>query len=260
MKLPAVLGDLATLAILAGTPWLVAYAWCPAVVIEFWWSGHNDGLVLACIAAAWRWRSWTALGAAVAIKWWPILLAPALFRIRPGWRAIAIPAITALAAIPFIPPAWRDLVYNARYMSGYVGGWRNNDSLFAVTLWLAGGREYPAKYASFAILAITTLWMAWRWPLERAWLGTITATLLLSANCHPWYVTWMAPLMAINGPWPPLLLWTGLMPLAYRALIPWRIFGEWEGSTPERWYIFGPVLALIALYTGRSLWTRARSS
>lgn len=260
MKLPAVLGDLAVLAMLARQPWLVVYAWCPAAVAEFWWSGHNDGLVLAFAVAAWRWRSFLALGAAIALKWWPVLLVPALFRQRPARRIVAIPAVLALAAIPFVPPDWRELVFNARYMSGYVGGWRNNDSLYTVTLWLAGGREYPAKYASFVMLGLAALWMAWRWSLERAWLGTTAAALLLSSNCHPWYVTWMLPAMAITGPWPPVLLWIGLMPLAYRNLIAWRTFGVWEGSTPERWYIFGPVLALMALYTGKSAWTRARSS
>lgn len=260
MKLPSVLGDLAILAVLARQPWLIVYAWCPATVIEFGWSGHNDGLVLAFVVAAWRWGSWEALGAAIALKWWPVLLIPALWKRAPSWRLAAIPAILAVTAIPYIPPDWRDLVYNARYMSGYVGGWRNNDSLYAITLWLVGGREYPAKYASFAMLGTVTLWMAWRWPLERAWLGTAAAALLLSTNCHPWYVTWTLPMMAIIGPWPPLLVWIGLMPLAYRGLVSWRVLGEWEGSTPERWYIFGPVLALLALYTGKSLWTRARSS
>jgi hypothetical protein len=145
-------------------------------------------------------------------------------------------------------------------MSGYVGGWRNNDSLFGVTLWLAGGREYLAKYLTFAALCVVTLWMAWRWPLAQAWLGTVAATLLLSANCHPWYVTWMLPAMAAIGPWPPILLWIGLMPLAYGHLVSWRVLGEWQGSTPERWWIFGPVLAMMALYTGKFLWTRGRSS
>jgi hypothetical protein len=264
MKLPSALGDLAVLAMLARQQWLVVYAWAPATVVEIAWNGHNDGLVLAFAVAAWRWRSFAALGFAASLKWWPVLLVPALIaaerKNRAALRVLSIPLILAVTAVPFLPPDWRDLTGAARYMSGYVGGWRNNDSLFGVTLWLAGGREYLAKYLTFAALCVVTLWMAWRWPLAQAWLGTVAATLLLSANCHPWYVTWMLPAMAAIGPWPPILLWIGLMPLAYGHLVSWRVLGEWQGSTPERWWIFGPVLAMMALYTGKFLWTRGRSS
>jgi hypothetical protein len=261
MKLPAVVGDLGLLAMLARHPMFVVYAWNPLVVSEFAWNGHNDSLVLLMVMAALRWRSFGALGVAVALKWWPAILAPALFRHARWWHAAAIPACVALAAIPFIPPNPRDLLENAQFMSGFVGGWRNNDSLFGIVLWAAGGDAYAAKYATFAALAALALWFA-RWPIERAWLATLVAVLALSANCHPWYLTWLVPLlvpMVMDAPFPPLLLWTGLAPLGYRVLVDWRLLGEWNGSTPERWLMHAPV-AIAATLILLLRWNSKRSS
>jgi hypothetical protein len=68
--------------------------------------------------------------------------------------------------------------------------------------------------------------------------------LMISANCHPWYLTWILPLLAFH-PVPALLLWTAVMPLAYEVLIGWTILGEWNGSTPTRWWIYVPVYGLL---------------
>jgi hypothetical protein len=64
-------------------------------------------------------------------------------------------------------------------------------------------------------------WLAWRpWPLEKVVIWTIVCILLFSANCHPWYLTWFIPLLAIY-PHPSLLLWISLAPLAYAVRIRW---------------------------------------
>ena len=75
-------------------------------------------------------------------------------------------------------------------------------------------------------------------------LAIIVAILALSANVHPWYLTWIVPLLAFY-PIPALLLWTALMPLAYSVLIDWSILGEWNGETPMRWLIYAPVGVML---------------
>ncbi|MBM3736821.1 MAG: hypothetical protein FJW39_13645 [Acidobacteria bacterium] len=240
MKLPAIVGDLAALAILSRTPLWIVYAWNPLVVTEISWSGHNDGLLLAAIAAAWRWRSSAAAGAAIALKWWPVILIPALAR-QTGWRrAVWAGVIPFATALPFIPGDPRELWENARFMSGFVGGWRNNDSLFSLMLWAARDDQYLAKYLAFALLA-AAVFLFRSYPLERAWISSITALLFLSANCHPWYLTWLMPLLAAS-PLPPLMLWTGLAALSYSALPDWKINGIWDGTGGVRWAIHAPVL------------------
>lgn len=266
MKLPSVAFEAATLVVLAPvlTPGaLLLYAWSPLPVVEFWWNGHNDAMAVFFLVAAMllataqrpgtaATASHVALGLAIAVKWWPAVLWPLFVWRDRGRTWLIAPAVVAASSLPYVwTPEWRELIANARYMSGFVGGWRNNDSLFGVLLWAAGGDQYAAKYAAFALLAAFVAWMALRrWPLERAALSAVAAMLLLSANCHPWYLTWLLPL-ALFAPapwWPlPVLVWQALMPLAYIVLEGWQARGEWVGSRPDRWWIYLPVFTSMAV-------------
>ncbi|HSB14301.1 MAG TPA: hypothetical protein VLE22_07560 [Bryobacteraceae bacterium] len=231
---------------------VLIYAWSPLPVMEFWNSGHNDSMavffvVLALLAAAkerWTW-AFGALTLAAAAKIWPLLLFP----IFAGWCGrrplrwyqwwVCVPILGALCL-----PYWSDIGENLRFMTGFLSGWRNNDSLYGVLLWLTGD-VYRAKYTAFAVIAGVVVFVTFRRvPLEKASLVAIVATLMISANCHPWYLTWILPLLAFY-PLPALLLWTAVMPLAYEVLIGWTILGEWNGSTPLRWWIYVPVYGLL---------------
>jgi hypothetical protein len=216
-------------------------------VWEFWANGHNDASVIFFIVASLliasrsKWLgSIVLLALAAALKFWPLALLPAyLIRSR---RWIAGPAIVAAVLGAFAIPYAADITENIRFMTGFMGGWRNNDSLFTFIAW-AAGEQYRAKYTAMALIAASALWFAFRpWPLERTAIWTIVALLLLSSNCHPWYLTWFLPLLVLR-PATPLLLWTGLMPLAYAVLIPWQALGTWNGSTTLRWWIYVPVFA-----------------
>ncbi len=277
-KTPSALFDIGVMVVLwallaaSGLPTgrVLIYAWCPLPVVEFWGNGHNDSIaiffVLLALLAAKRERwylGFAALTLAAGAKIWPLLLFPifvgwkpakvenrfmAWIRGRPEhWRGlwVALP-ITALLVWPY----WSNVEENVRFMSGFVGGWRNNDSLYGLLLWLTGD-QYPAKYIAFAIIgAGVVLATLLRWPLERAVLLGITVLLLASANCHPWYLSWILPLLAVT-PVVGLLLWVLLMPLAYRVLIEWVLLEEWHGSTPWRWLIYVPVFCVLA---GEGLW------
>lgn len=270
-KLPAALFDLGIVAALAallrarGLPAhrVLIYAWSPLAVFEFWAAGHNDAVVVFFVVLAlwlaarqrWTW-AFAALTLASAAKIWPLVLFP-LFAGWEKWRPLRWRQAWIAGPIAFalVLPYWSDVTENIRFMSGFLGGWRNNDSLYGLLLYVAGD-QYPAKYTAFAIvilaaLAVTVL----AWPLERAALWVIAVMLAVSANCHPWYLTWILPLLAIS-PVPALLLWSGLMPLAYRVVIGWALLGQWNGSTPWRWLIYLPVYGLLA---GSALARRRRS-
>jgi hypothetical protein len=231
---------------------VLIYAWSPLPVMEFWATGHNDSVavffvLLALLAAAKeRWTlAFVGLSLAAAAKIWPLLLLP----IFVGWKGerpqrwhqwwVLFPVAAVL-----MWPYWSDVMQNVRFMSGFVGGWRNNDSLFGLLLWFTND-IYRAKYLAFAVIAagavVVTLC---RWELEKAVLAALVIMLMVSANCHVWYLTWILPLLAFL-PVPALLLWTGLMPLAYEVLIGWVELGEWQGSTDTRWYIYVPVYAML---------------
>ena len=55
--------------------------------------------------------------------------------------------MVACFAIPYLT----DVTENAQFMSGFVGGWRNNDSFFGLLLYLTGDL-YRAKYLAFTLL------------------------------------------------------------------------------------------------------------
>lgn len=231
---------------------LLIYAWSPLPVMEFWAAGHNDSVVVffllaaLLLAARERWTlSFAGLSLAAAAKIWPLLLFP-IFIGWKSWRpqrwrqwSVLLP-IAGLLALPY----WSDVTENVRFMSGFLGGWRNNDSLFGLLLWLTGD-IYRAKYLAFAIVISMSLFAAFRgWPLEKAVLTAVVAMLMFSANCHPWYLAWFLPLLAFL-PVPALLLWTALMPLAYHVVIRWVELHEWRGSTGMRWLIYVPVYGLL---------------
>jgi hypothetical protein len=257
-KLPAALCDLgiiaALLALLAAhrlsLERVLVYAWCPLPIMEFWATGHTDALavllvLLALLAAArgrWTW-SFLFLTLGAAAKLWPLALFPAfLFRGR-RFR----PLIPSLAvALLLAGPHWSPVSENARFMTGFVGGWRNNDSLFALLLWIVCGNEYRAKLLAFGCIALVTLYASCRrWTLERAAIVTIVGILMFSSNSHPWYLTWLLPLLPF-WPAPFLFLWLALSPLAYHVLIDWVSLGVWNHEGPLRYLIYIPVYGLMA--------------
>src|SRR5258708_990078 len=171
-KLPSALFDLGAMAALwlllkiKGLPpeRILIYAWSPLPLMEFWGTGHNDSIavffILLALAAAagnrWTW-AFAALALAVASKIWPIFLFP-VFIAAAGWRRwreclVALP-ILALVSLPYWTPTlhWSGINENFRFMSGFLGGWRNNDSLFGALLWAAGNDFYLAKKLAFAIV------------------------------------------------------------------------------------------------------------
>ena len=269
MKLPSLLGDLCVLGLLLALlrshalPWprIVIWAWCPLTWIEFWGEGHMDSLLVACVLGgllAARRERWALAGllltAGGLIKWWPFLLLPifALHAVRQfsgvRWRVLfaGLPPV-ALAVWPYATFSRELWSRNAAYMTGFLGGWRNNDSLFGVIWYLSGENGDIAKRVSLVVLGLLVVMAClWRAPLERVALGFITAMLLVSANVHPWYMAWMAPLLAIE-PGAAGFIWVALMPLAYLVLATYRNTGVWEGSTPWRWLIYAPVFAGWAL-------------
>ncbi len=218
-KLPSAIFDLLT--IVAITLWLRArrepvekiliYAWCPLPVFEFWINGHNDSMLICfLVTALWlearygRAVTGAALALATATKLWPAILFP-FVRLRSGLVGLAVFAALAL-------PYAADVLENAQYATGFLGGWRNNDSIYGLVLAACGGNVYAAKYATFALLGSAVLWMMWRkYPLDRAAWTLIPLMLAISANVHPWYLTWLVPLLVVR-PTAPLLLWVALVP------------------------------------------------
>jgi hypothetical protein len=256
-KLPAAAADLGIMALLiwrapAGA---AIYAWNPLPVVEFWGNGHNDalpalGVLAAVLLTCPKWIAF-ALGAAAAAKLWPAMLVPVLVRPIRYWPVAAI--VPVFASFPYWPQDWPQVIPNIRFSTGFLSGWRNQDSLYGLILWIVGD-VHLAKKIVIILIGFVALWLRQRpWPPERRAMAAVVALLALSANAHPWYLAWLLPLAAL-WPWPPVLVWAALSPLLYWHLAEWKLHGEWVHVSSVRWLVYAPVLAcMIAAWARRRL-------
>ena len=239
----------------------LVYLWSPLVVVEFWAQGHNDPLtilfvILALCLAKREWWPWAfaALGVATMAKFWPVVLFPffVLQRVEGVWRfrwkaALAAAPVMLLLSLPYLGA----LSNVTELLEGFVGGWRNNDSLYGwIYAWAGEDFDRGTMLVMRLLLAaLAGLW-ALQLPLPRAALWAPVILLFLSANCFPWYLSWFVPLLALY-PNAALLLWSSTVILAYHVLIPYTALGEWRYDETmlqlEYWPVFGLLIGSAAV-------------
>lgn len=245
----------------------LAVAWSPVGALHFAHSGHNDaGMIAAMVGAALalsfgrRWLALVALGAATCVKGVPALMVPAFARAGGPWPVLGWAATCALVAAPFLGAG-----------SGLVAGalseidQRFNDSLHllveraarVITPEHAGPIAGVFSWATVAAAA-GAAWRMGDGTPSGALVGgcrVLAVYLLMAPVVAPWYLTWLAPLIAFqaqpgNGRMPfrlndvPAWLWLGgtatLTELTYL-----------EGGSglwiPIRLIEYGPTYALLAL-------------
>ena len=235
--------------------WLLIYLWSPLVVVEYWAQGHNDPPVMLFIvlalgaAARGRWnqgRSW--LTVAALTKLWPLLLAP-LFWLRrkedggriPGRAALISLALVLLLTFPY----GSGILQWGESLSAFVDGRQNNAGFYALILALLGGRQGWAAAVTAGILVVVLFALASaRWEIVRAAMGAVAALLLLAANCFPWYLGWLVPLLAVY-PSVGLLLWTVTAVLAYHVVIDYAALGIWREKGEFLFLEYAPVYAVL---------------
>ena len=256
----------------AGKPktWLLIYLWSPLAVVEFWAQGHNDTLavlfVVVAVAAALsdRWKlAFGSLSIAVLSKFWPAILFPffVLRREDGRWVFRWKPALVALPILLVVAgPYWASLGNVQELLEGFLGGWRNNDSLYGIIYEHANENAELAteRVTYYLIAALAGLWLLHR-PLIESVKWAIVLLLFFSANCFPWYLSWLLPFLAVS-PNAALLLWTALVGLAYHVLIGYEVLGVWEYSDAFRRLEYLPVYGLLLASGATRLALRWRAS
>jgi alpha-1,6-mannosyltransferase len=235
--------------------WLLIYLWSPLMAVEFWAQGHNDPLavlfvVLALVAATrerWTW-AFVSLTLAALAKFWPAVLFPffLLQRREKRWIFRWKPALVALPlALAVSWPYFGGISHVTGLLKGFVGGWRNNDSFYGLIYHFAGEdfQRGTTLVSRLLLAALAALW-ALQLPLAKAVKWAVVLLLLFSANCFPWYLSWLIPLLALY-PGAPLLLWTALVVLSYQVLIGYRALGVWHDSDQMRLLEYLPVYSML---------------
>jgi hypothetical protein len=204
----------------AGAPkeHILLYVWHPLPVWEIAGSGHIDAAVVAFVALALAAavsgrRAWSGavLAAATLVKFFPLVLAPALWRpVRSNlgdWRwPAAFVAVIGAAYLPYIGVGSRVL--------GFLPGYAAEENLAS-----GGGfwaldivrRAVPTPLAAYLGLATTVMAGLAIGALRRPpdalsslpWATALgTAALFLASPHYPWYFVWLVALLTAAPWWP----------------------------------------------------------
>lgn len=286
-RLVCLAGEMATFALLlmllqsvGRSPlWVALYWWNPLVIKELMNSAHMEALlipfVLGALYLAFRRRfagATLALGFAVGVKVWPLLLAPMVLRplIHAPRRLFVCCAFLAVICAVFALPVYLGGLDESSGFVAYVSVWQTNSALFPAAslvvdrlLELFKIEDIEAGFLLRLVIALAlaafSILMAWRpWNdaidlLKRCAL-ICAALVLLSPAQFPWYMTWVLPLVVFYPKFG-LLSMTAFVPLYYASFH----FHGLEIPSPYQsylvWLIWIPIWTLIL----RDVWRASRA-
>jgi len=234
---------------------VLIYLWSPLLAFETAHAAHVDGLVIPLLVGAWWARvrerdglTGFLLGFAAAMKFYPALLLPFLWRPRhpQGWwrMPLAFAGTVVLFYLPYIVVSGEQVV---GFLPNYFQERFNVNSLISALKhifdWLGLYSPNRLTFAALGIIVIIGFW-AIIYPAPNAetalrrciWpIGVFT---LLSQNLFSWYMLWLLPLIAIFlepskinvgmlrlprlDAWTGWWLFCGLIGLSYTFFIKWK--------------------------------------
>ena len=186
--------------------WSAAYWLNPIIIFTTYNGVHMDVLLVAPLTAAILWvgrhplRAAAMLSIAAAIKIWPLLLAPILFR---GWRHrplvyIGIAAVVGGLTLLSLAPMLLTLKADAG-LAAYSANWTNSSFIFPVLRDLLGfvleSSDRLLRYSIAVGVTALSLWFGFVKPqnesLIPAHLMVLSAAFVfLSPTGYPWYFIW----------------------------------------------------------------------
>ena len=264
---------------------VVIYLWSPLLAFETAHAAHVDGLLLPLLVGAWWARVrerdgivGVLLGLATAVKFYPVILLPALWRPRDTqgrWRMPLAFVLTLVACyLPYVFVSGTQVLgylpkyFRERFNMGLAGeliprfirwGIDPNQGMFFLT---AG------------VLAVLGVWMLLR-PARsgeeavRRCVWLIGAFTILTQNLFSWYMLWLLPLIAIYlrpgslfglhaDAWTGWWLFCGLVALSYTFFIDWRPVRSalWAQFLPLYAFLIAAAVARMSVSARRRIWAK----
>jgi alpha-1,6-mannosyltransferase len=247
---------------------VLIYLWSPLLAFETAHSAHVDGLVLPLLVGAWwaRLRERDGLvgillGLATAVKIYPIILLPALWRPRHPrgrWRLPLAFALTVTACyLPYVVASGPQVLgylphyFGERFNMGLAG------LLIPIFMSLRADPNLGMFILTFITLAALSVWLVLR-PAPDAltavrrcvWLmGAFT---LLAQDLFAWYMLWLLPLIALflqPGRWLGLRAdaWSGWWLFCGLVALSYTFFIKWQPLPAATWAQFLPLYALLVV-------------
>ena len=245
----------------------IVYAWSPLVVFEGVQAGHVDLALIPLVLAALAWRqsgssvrAGIALGAAVLMKLYPLVLLPAWWRPR-DWRFPA--AVAATVTLGYLPHAATVGIGALGFLPEYLGSAEDHNiglrALLTYPLGLTGElARGVAMVLLFALMAGVVVWIGRvnggeATGMTRAGaLAVASYLLLVPTSMHPWYALWIVPFLCFR-PWPAWFYFTGAVTLSYMSYVVEPAAIPWWAWLAE----YGPLYALLFHSGWRALVQRA---
>lgn len=240
---------------------ILIYAWHPLPVWEFAGSGHIDAALVAFVALAlWGSRrgaaglAGLALAAATLVKFYPAVLAPALYRRWDRTMPALFAAAVALAYLPFLGVGWRVFGFLPGYAAeeGFAGGAGFYLlSLARLAIPALSAQLYIA--AAMLVLAALGLFVLFGRRSQNSDIADAAAlatavTVLLSPH-YPWYFAWLIPFACLL-PCRSLLWLTGASMLLYLVPVGSQLVRDAHRTVVET-ALYAP-FAVLALIDWRS--------
>jgi hypothetical protein len=251
------------------------YLWSPLLAYETAHAAHVDGLILPLLVGAWWARVkerdtlvGILLGLATAMKFYPALLLPALWRPQHPtgrWRLPLSFGLTIMASyLPYLLVNGSEVI---GFLPKYLREQFNLGPLVGLiqTLLAALDLDYRqgVVWLLLGILALIGLMMV-LWPAKdgqtalRRCLWLIGAYTLLTHNLFSWYLLWLLPLLALfiqpgrlfgfrADAWTGWWLFSGLIALSYTFFIAWKLIPA------AQWAQFLPLYTVLAVDLARRL-------
>lgn len=185
------------------------YWWNPLLVFTTFNSGHMDVLILPALLAAFvliqkgkpRWGA-AALSVAVGIKFWPLLLAPVLFRSeRRRWGLLVVVGlILLLGSSALLAPMFLTWDTSHSGLLAYANAWQRNSFVFPLLAsafaYVSDDGDLWARIAVAALVGGASLWLGAfaRFDKSRLASALLLATgflFFLSPTGYPWYAVWL---------------------------------------------------------------------
>ena len=200
---------------------VLVYAWHPLTVWEIAGSGHVDAAVVTLLALALLARQRNraglagfALAAAALVKFFPVVLFPAIYR-RWDWRMpAAFAAVVAVLYIPYLSVGWGVLGYLPSYASEERLASGSGFYLLGLLAYVTGRPDLSATVyiaAAGSIMCCIGVVVLLRQPRTAndyivGSLALSTASFVLLTPHYPWYFLWLLPMLCIVPYWPALIL------------------------------------------------------
>jgi len=268
---------------------ILIYLWSPLLAFETAHAAHVDGLILPLLVGAWwaRVRERDVLvgfllGLATAIKIYPAILLPALWRPRHArgrWQMPLAFLLTAAACyLPYVVISGEGVLgYLPRYFQERFNMGLAGELVPRLVRWGIDPNLGMFVLAAGA-LAILGVWMVVRTARDgeeavRRCVWLIGAFTILTQNLFSWYMLWLLPLVALflrpgrllglrADAWTGWWLFCGLVALSYTFFISWQpVRGAlWAQFLPLFAFLiydavsFLKALARQRLYTNEKAW------